>query len=154
MVLLTALSSRPLLKTPADPRLPSGQLGDAPPGAEAESGPGNQRQPARQDLSLIQVVLAPPGEPVLPPVFQSKGESFQQQEEPASRLQGLRDRDAATRFDREVSARQAPPTATAPAETSPPPPSVFHRWIQRDPAGPTTPWPRAAGSSSEKRRDG
>ncbi|XP_056270591.1 coiled-coil and C2 domain-containing protein 2A isoform X2 [Pseudoliparis swirei] len=32
----------------------------------------------------------------------SKGESFQQQEEPASRLQGLRDRDAATRFDREV----------------------------------------------------
>lgn len=40
-------------------------------------------------------------------MFQSKGESLQQQEEaslePASRLQSLRDRDTVTRFDREVS---------------------------------------------------
>uniref|UniRef100_A0A3Q1BCK6 C2 domain-containing protein n=1 Tax=Amphiprion ocellaris TaxID=80972 RepID=A0A3Q1BCK6_AMPOC len=43
---------------------------------------------------------------VCSPVLQSKGESLQQQEaslEPASRLQGLRDRDTVTRFDREVS---------------------------------------------------
>lgn len=39
-------------------------------------------------------------------VFQSKGETLQQQEaplEPVSRLQSLRDRDTVTRFDREVS---------------------------------------------------
>lgn len=39
-------------------------------------------------------------------MFQSKGESLQQEEaslEPASRLQSLRDRDTVTRFDREVS---------------------------------------------------
>lgn len=37
-------------------------------------------------------------------VFQSRGESLQQEaaQEPASRLQNLRDRDTVTRFDREV----------------------------------------------------
>ena len=56
-------------------------------------------------------------------VFQSKGESLQQEEaslEPASRLQSLRDRDTVTRFDREVSISPYPNlTTTVPPQYNP-----------------------------------